>query len=59
VTPDEFEVFAVIAQVLFLDWFRSAIAALMRDMPIMAGTVQANPQIRTAPDAAFAPPRLA
>jgi hypothetical protein len=43
VTPDEIVVFAVVPQVFFLDRFRSAIAALMRDMQIITGAVQANP----------------
>jgi hypothetical protein len=50
---DEIEIFAEVTRVFFGDGFGTSVATLMRRARIVAGTVEANAEVGTAPVAAF------
>ena len=57
-SPNEIEVLAKIPNLFFRDGIRAAVAALMGSTRVVAGAVQANPQVRIATVARFTAPRL-
>jgi hypothetical protein len=50
----ELEVFAVIAEVLFGDWFGASVAALLGGMRVITGAVEADAEIGAALETRFA-----